>query len=76
MNKTSRQLANLGMVSRRVRVGEKGTKWPCWLGEANNRNIQWKMVRNTEKRGRDGINLTSCESLNLRRERRKTGLKS
>ena len=74
MNKTSRRLANLGMVSRRVRVGEKGSKWPSWLGKASNRNIQWKMARNTEKRGGDGIKLTSCESLNLRRERRKTGL--
>ena len=69
-------MANLGMVSRKVRVGEKGSKWPSWLREASNRNIQWKMARNTEKRGGDGIKLTSCESLNLQRERRKTGLES
>ena len=50
VNESSRWLVDQGLMSRRVeRVGKKGSKRPCWFGEANNRNVKWKRVENTKK---------------------------
>ena len=46
MNESSRQLSDLGPMSRQVDgVGKQSSKQPCWLGEVNNQNIRWNKVR-------------------------------
>lgn len=70
-------MTDLGQIGRRVeRVGEKHRKKLCWLGEAKDKDVRRKNVRNTIKKGLNGIKLPSYESLNLRREKWKVRLKS
>lgn len=70
-------MTDLGQIGRRVeRVGEKHSKKLCWLGEANDKDVRRKNVRNIIKKGLNGIKLPSDESLNLRREKWKVRLKS
>lgn len=38
-NELSKRLADLGLMSRQVEVGEESSKQSCQLGEANNQNI-------------------------------------
>lgn len=66
VNKLSRRLTDLGQMGQRVeRIGEKHSKKLCWLGEANDKDVKRKKVRNTIKEGLNGIKLPSDESLNL-----------
>lgn len=53
------------MGQRVERIGEKHSKKLCWLGEANDKDVKRKKVRNTIKEGLNGIKLPSDESLNL-----------
>lgn len=67
-------MTDLGQIGRRV--GEKHSKKLCWLGKANDKDVRRKNVRNTIKKGLNGIKLPSDKSLNLRREKWKVRLKS
>lgn len=53
------------LSKRFMRVGEKHGKKLCWLGEANDKDVRRKKVRNTTKKGLNCIKLPSHESLNL-----------
>ena len=56
-------------MNRQVKgVDKENSNQPCWLEEANNRNVRWKRTESDKKRSQNGIKLPSSESQYLWRK--------